>query len=101
MKFGASSWPFQWDPPYEDCIRRVAGVGFKAIELIAWNKDFISLAEFIDRLKTYKVQEPDGRILINGDEGALFNAALYVFDEARKTGFTKVFIETKVRAAGK
>ena len=68
---------------------------------IAWNKDFISLAEFIDRLKTYKIQEPDGRILINGDEGALFNAALYVFDEARKTGFQKVFIETKVRAAGK
>jgi biopolymer transport protein ExbD len=68
---------------------------------IAWNKDFISLSEFIDRLKTYKVQEPDGRILINGDEGALFNAALYVFDEARKTGFQKVFIETKVRQAGK
>ena len=37
---------------------------------IAWNKDFISLAEFIDRLKTFKVAEPDGRILINGDEGA-------------------------------
>jgi biopolymer transport protein ExbD len=68
---------------------------------IAWNKDFISLAEFIDRLKTYKVQDPDGRILINGDEGALFNAALYVFDEARKTGFQKVFIETKVRQAGR
>ena len=68
---------------------------------IAWNKDFISLAEFIDRLKTFKVQEPDGRILINGDEGALFNAALYVFDEARKTGFQKVFIETKVRQAGR
>ena len=68
---------------------------------IAWNKDFISLAEFIDRLKTYKIQEPDGRILINGDEGALFNAALYVFDEARKTGFQKVFIETKVRGAAK
>jgi biopolymer transport protein ExbD len=68
---------------------------------IAWNKDFISLAEFIDRLKTYKIQDPDGRILINGDEGALFNAALYVFDEARKTGFQKVFIETKVRATGK
>ena len=68
---------------------------------IAWNKDFISLAEFIDRLKTYKAQEPDGRILINGDESALFNAALYVFDEARKTGFQKVFIETKVRKAVK
>ena len=22
MRFGASSWPFQWDPPYEDAIRR-------------------------------------------------------------------------------
>ncbi|MBI5690380.1 MAG: biopolymer transporter ExbD [Verrucomicrobia bacterium] len=66
---------------------------------IAWNKDYISLAEFIDRLKTYKAAEPDGRILINGDEGALFNAALYVFDEARKSGFQKIFIETKVRPA--
>ncbi|HYY29757.1 MAG TPA: hypothetical protein VE860_17575, partial [Chthoniobacterales bacterium] len=35
MKFGASSWPFQWDPPYENCIKRVASLGFRAIELIA------------------------------------------------------------------
>jgi biopolymer transport protein ExbD len=68
---------------------------------IAWNKDYISLAEFIDRLRTYKASDPEGRILINGDEEALFNAALYVFDEARKAGFQKIFIETKVRAAGR
>ena len=68
---------------------------------IAWNKDFISLSEFIDRLKAYKAADPDGRILINGDEGALFNAARYVFDEARNTGFQKIFIETKVRQPGK
>ncbi|MGH6924673.1 MAG: sugar phosphate isomerase/epimerase family protein [Propylenella sp.] len=41
MKFGASSWPFQWEPPYEDAIRRIAGAGFTAIELIAWNKDHL------------------------------------------------------------
>lgn len=41
MKFGASSWPFQWDPPYEDAIRRIAKSGFKAIELIGWNKDYL------------------------------------------------------------
>ena len=41
MKFGASSWPFQWDPPYEDCIKRVASLGFKAIELIGWNADYL------------------------------------------------------------
>lgn len=68
---------------------------------IAWNKDYISLAEFIDRLRAYKAAEPEGRILINGDEGAFFNAALYVFDEARKTGFQKIFIETKVRPASR
>jgi biopolymer transport protein ExbD len=68
---------------------------------IAWNKDFISLAEFIERLKAFKLREPDGRILINGDEGALFNAALYVFDEARKTGFQKIFIETRLRQTGR
>ena len=41
MKFGASSWPFQWDPPYENAIRRIAGLGFKAIELIGWNKEYL------------------------------------------------------------
>jgi biopolymer transport protein ExbD len=68
---------------------------------IAWNKDYISLSEFIDRLRAYKAAEPEGRILINGDEAALFNAALYVFDEARKAGFQKIFIETKVRNQGR
>jgi len=68
---------------------------------IAWNKDFVSLAEFIERLKAYKISEPDGKILINGDENALFNAALYVFDEARKAGFQKIFIETRLRSGGK
>ncbi len=67
---------------------------------IAWNKDFVSLQEFIDRLRSYKASDPEGKILINGDEGAMFNAALYVFDEARKAGFNKIFIETKVRQAG-
>jgi sugar phosphate isomerase/epimerase len=49
MKFGASSWPFQWDPPYEDAIRRVAGLGFKAIELIGWNPEY--LTEYYTREK--------------------------------------------------
>ncbi len=42
MRFGASSWPFQWEPPYEDVIRRIARLGFKATELIAWNKDYLN-----------------------------------------------------------
>jgi len=64
---------------------------------IAWDKDFISLQEFINRLRSFHASEPNGRILINGDENAMYNSALYVFDEARKAGFTKIFLETKLR----
>lgn len=39
MKFGASVWPFKWDTPYDSAISRIAGLGFKAIELIAWNRE--------------------------------------------------------------
>jgi sugar phosphate isomerase/epimerase len=38
MKFGASIWPFKWDTPYEDTIPRIARLGFKAVELIAWDR---------------------------------------------------------------
>lgn len=39
MRFGASVWPFQWDPPYTDALRRIAGLGFTAVELIAWDRE--------------------------------------------------------------
>ncbi|MDP1579284.1 MAG: biopolymer transporter ExbD [Candidatus Didemnitutus sp.] len=64
---------------------------------IAWNRDLVTLDEFLVRLQQYRQQEPDGRVLINGDERAFFAQAIYVFDEARKAGFTKVFIETRMR----
>jgi sugar phosphate isomerase/epimerase len=41
VKLGASVWPFQWDPPYEDAIRRIAGLGFRTVELIAWNRTIL------------------------------------------------------------
>jgi biopolymer transport protein ExbD len=62
---------------------------------VAWDKDIITLDEFTQRLLQYKREQPDGRILINGDERAFFAQAIYVFDEARKAGFTKVFVETR------
>ena len=62
---------------------------------IAWNKDLITLDEFLVRLQQFKREEPEGRILINGDERAFFAQAVYVFDEARKAGFKQVFIETR------
>lgn len=38
MFFGVPVWPLQWNPPYDGTIRRIADLGFKGVELIAWNK---------------------------------------------------------------
>jgi sugar phosphate isomerase/epimerase len=37
MKFGASVWPWKWDAPYDEAVRRIGKAGFRATELIAWN----------------------------------------------------------------
>ena len=66
---------------------------------LGWNKDPVTLDEFLARLQSYHTSNPDGRILINGDENAFFSQAIYVFDEVRKAGFQKVLIETKVRSS--
>jgi len=68
---------------------------------LAWNKEQISLDDFLLRLKSYYVTAADdARILINGDENAMFSQVRYVFDEARKIGFKKVFLETRIRQPG-
>jgi sugar phosphate isomerase/epimerase len=38
MRLGAPVWPFQWNPPYEDAVRRIASLGYRNVELIAWNR---------------------------------------------------------------
>jgi biopolymer transport protein ExbD len=65
---------------------------------LAWDKDIITLDEFLVRLQTYKQVQANPRVLINGDEDAYFSQARYVFDEARKAGIQRVFIETLSKA---
>jgi biopolymer transport protein ExbD len=67
---------------------------------LAWDKDPVTLDEFLIRLQRYKIAEPNPRILINGDENAYFSQAIYVFDEVRKSGINKVLIETRLRQPG-
>lgn len=44
MQFGATVWTFQWQPPYESAIRRIARLGYRSVELIAWSPE--ALAEY-------------------------------------------------------
>ena len=65
---------------------------------VAWDHDMIPLDQFIPHLQQYHIANPEGRILINGDENANFSQVFgYVVDEVRKAGFQKVLIETRVR----
>jgi biopolymer transport protein ExbD len=65
---------------------------------LAWDKDTMRNGdEFLSRLKAFYLRDPSARILINGDENAKFNQAIYVFDEVRKQGFKNVLIETQSR----
>jgi biopolymer transport protein ExbD len=66
---------------------------------IAWDKDLITLDEFIARLQKYKLDEPDPRILINADERALFAQAVYVVDQVRIAGIPTIYIATSIHQA--
>ncbi len=64
---------------------------------IAWDKDPVTLDEFIVRLKTFYAANPvDGKIIINADKDASFSQVIYAFDEVRKAGFKQVHIDTLV-----
>ena len=65
---------------------------------IAWDKDPVTLSEFLERLTRFHNDHPDdARILINGDYDASYSSVIYVFDEVRKAGISKVLIETRVK----
>ena len=64
---------------------------------IAWDKDLITLDEFIARLKSYSLTEgQDARVLINADERTLFGQVVYVVDQVRISGIPKIYIETRI-----
>ncbi len=63
---------------------------------LAWNKDVITLDDFLDRIQRYKIEESDPRVLINADERALFAQVVYVVDQVRLAQIPKIYIETRI-----
>jgi len=59
MKLGASVWPFQWHPPYEDAVRRIAGLGYRNLELIAWSPAALQEYYTPDRIRDLKALMSD------------------------------------------
>ena len=67
---------------------------------MAWDKDPVTLDEFLIRLKQFHFEHPDdARVLINGDAEASYSSVIYALDEVRKIGIPKVLIETRAKSA--
>ena len=62
-----------------------------------FNKEVVTMEQLTERLKALKLNEPDPRVFINGDQKAELGKAIAVLDEVRKLGISKVAIETKVK----
>ncbi len=65
---------------------------------IGWEKEVISLEEFVTRIQQYAIQvgPENARVLINGDLNANYSSARYVLDQVRRAQISKVMIETRV-----
>jgi biopolymer transport protein ExbD len=62
-----------------------------------FNREQLQLDQLPDRLQQLKAEQSDPKVFINGDEKAFFGAAVEVLDDLRKSGITKVAIDTKLR----
>jgi biopolymer transport protein ExbD len=71
-------------------------------EGVGWDRELLSLGDFVARLDDYKrrVNPAETLILISGDVNAGCNSARYVFDQLKKAGFQKVMIEVTPDAGG-
>jgi biopolymer transport protein ExbD len=66
---------------------------------IHFNQEKVTLDQLNERLRQLKIDQPDPRIFINGDEKASFGKAVSLLDEVRRHGITRVAIETRPRPA--
>lgn len=41
MYFGTPVWPIKWFEPYDEAIKKIHNIGFKGVELIAWDMNVL------------------------------------------------------------
>ena len=63
--------------------------------------EFINIDEVEPRLRQYKTQTAEPRVLVTTDDKARFGVAIRVLDEIRKAEIKKVSVETRVRPTGR
>jgi biopolymer transport protein ExbD len=64
---------------------------------VFWNADRLSMDAYRIRVSNHLREEPNARILVNGEERAPFGLAVEAMDIARRAGVENVTIVTKPR----
>ena len=73
-----------------------ASIGVTAEGVIRWNADYVSLADFISRMRQIKATaDPESRVHVRAP-GASYSAVSYVIEEARKAGIEHLTVEASV-----
>ena len=65
-----------------------------------WNREIATYEEIRQRLQGLKQVEADPRVLIAGDQYALFGPTVELLDLVRSMDIEKVSVETRVRPSG-
>ena len=65
-----------------------------------WNREIATLEDIKSRLQGLTQVEADPRVLVAGDQYALFGPTVELLDLVRDRGIEKVSIETRVRPSG-
>ncbi len=60
-----------------------------------FNKQGLTMAELLAQLRSLHRTSPDTKIIISGDGGASYETVVSVLDIIRKSGVTKVSLDTK------
>jgi biopolymer transport protein ExbD len=63
--------------------------------------ELIGSAEIEDRLRAYKSQVADPKVLVTADSQAKFGSTVLALDLVRKVGIEQVSIETQTRSTGR
>ena len=61
---------------------------------VFFNKQKISEAQLVSKLRSLKSDNADPKVLLNGDEKASLGTTVRILDEIRKQGITRIAIQT-------
>lgn len=68
--------------------------------LLYLGKETVSAEELLVRMRSFKREKPEGRMILQADGEAPFRMVMKVMDEARLNGLKKFFIRTRQHESG-